>query len=362
MPKISYQNFDLEFLEAKDSYYVKVRSFHGEARYAFTLPFTWDEAQATVLAIEKSLSARSFNLDLLKRFGGGLFEAVFQKEVMAVFRSSLDLARAQGHAGLRLRLHLQDTPEFSHLPWEFLYDAAAGQFLSCNRQTPIVRYLDLPKAISPLRVPPPLRILIMVSNPVDLFVLDVDTEKAKLHEALTDLEKKGLVQISWLEQATVAELQKALRRSAFHVFHFIGHGDFDAAAQQGWLAFEDETEAGARANAEQVGAILNNHPTLRLAVLNSCKGARASLTNPFAGTAATFVQLGIPAVVAMQFAVSNDAAAQFAHVFYGALADHLPVDVAMTEARVALFSGDHQREWARRCCSCARPTARYLSM
>src|SRR3954463_10066004 len=42
--------------------------------------------------------------------------------------------------------------------------------------------------------------------------------------------------------------------------------------------------------------------SLRLAVLNSCEGARNSRTDPFAGTATTLVRQGsVPAVVAMQF-------------------------------------------------------------
>jgi len=345
MPKAGYQNFDLEFYEAGGLYHVKARSFNGEAKHQFALPFTLDDAKKTILRIEKSLADHTLNLDVVKKFGGDLFEAVFQKEVRTTFKSSLDLTRTQEGEGLRLRLHLQDVPVLSHLPWEFLYDAATNQFLCFNRQTPLVRYLDLSKAISPLQIQPPLRILVMVSSPTQLAYLNVDEEKAKLQGALGKLEKSGRVQLHWLEKATVDELQKTLRTAEFHVFHFIGHGDFDAAINQGWLAFEDELDALDQVNAEQVGAILNNHRSLRLVVLNSCKGARTALTNPFASTAATLVQLGIPAVVAMQFAISDKAAIKFADKFYDAIADGLPVDMAATEARVALFSGDHHLEW-----------------
>ena len=345
MPQTRFQNFDLELYESHGLYRAKARSRSGEASHNFPLPFTWEEAEAAILAIEKSLSGQTLDPDAIKKLGGSLFEAVFQKEVRAAFKSSLALALSEGSTGLRLRLHLQEVPALAQLPWEYLYDASANQYLSLNRQTPVVRYLDLPQATAPLRVQPPLRILVMISNPVDVLALEVDAERAKLKESLADLEKKGVVEIFWLEQATIADLQKALRRSSFHGFHFIGHGEFDATTRQGWLAFADESGALARTGADQVGAILKNHPSLRLTGLNRCTGARAARTNPFAGTAATLVQLGIPAVVAMQFAISNEAAAQCAHVFYGALADHLPVDVATTEARVALFSGPHQREW-----------------
>jgi len=345
MPNAGYQNFDLEFYEAEGLYHVKARSFNGEAKHQFALPFTLDDAKKTILKIENSLADHTLNLEVVKKFGGDLFEAVFQKEVRANFKSSLDLTRVQGGEGLRLRLHLQDVPVLSHLPWEFLYDATTNQFLCFNRQTPLVRYLDLPKAILPLQIQPPLRLLVMVSSPAQLAYLNADEEKAKLQGALGKLEKSGRVQLHWLEKATVDELQKTLRTAEFHVFHFIGHGDFDATLNQGWLAFEDEIDALDEVNAEQLGAILNNHRSLRLVVLNSCKGGRTALTNPFASTAATLVQLGIPAVVAMQFAISDKAAIKFADKFYDAIADGLPVDMAATETRVALFSGDHHLEW-----------------
>ena len=55
---------------------------------------------------------------------------------------------------------------------------------------------------------------------------------------------------------------------------------------------------------------------LRLVVLNSCEGARTTLTDPYAGVATTLVQLGVPAVVAMQFEISDRAAIVFAEELY----------------------------------------------
>jgi len=344
MAKTSYKNFDLEFFKSGNTYSVKARSLAGEGKNEFTLPFAIAQAESFVLQIERAVVGEALESDLVKKFGSDLFEAVFQAGIQAIYKSSLDLANIEGK-GLRIKLHFQDTPEFSHLPWEFLYFSSTNQFLCLNRQTPIIRYVEIPKMISPLRVKLPLRILVMVSRPTDAVHLNVAEEKAKLRQALGDLEKKKLVEILWLEQATVAELQKTLRRGDYHIFHFIGHGDFDTGSNQGWLAFEDENESLCRVNAEQLAAILANHRTLRLVVLNSCKGARNSLTAPFAGAAGTLVQQGIPAVVAMQFTISDAAAVQFAGELYAAIADGLPVDTAVTEARVTLFSSDNRIEW-----------------
>jgi len=57
------------------------------------------------------------------------------------------------------------------------------------------------------------------------------------------------------------------------------------------------------------------------------------------------VQQGIPAVIAMQFEISDRAAIIFSQEFYTALADSFPVDAALTEARLAIFSKGNETEW-----------------
>jgi hypothetical protein len=58
------------------------------------------------------------------------------------------------------------------------------------------------------------------------------------------------------------------------------------------------------------------------------------------------VRQGIPAVIAMQFEISDPAALVFSKSFYQAIADGLPIDMAMVEARVAMFAEGHEVEWA----------------
>jgi hypothetical protein len=67
---------------------------------------------------------------------------------------------------------------------------------------------------------------------------------------------------------------------------------------------------------------------------------------PFAGLAQEVVRKGIPAVVAMQFAISDDAAVTFAREYYRAIADGYPVDAAFGEARKAVYLDDNEVEWA----------------
>jgi CHAT domain-containing protein len=101
---------------------------------------------------------------------------------------------------------------------------------------------------------------------------------------------------------------------------------------------EDHCGWGRAVNGEQLGALLHEFPSLRLVVLNACEGARVGRTNPFAGMAESLVQHEVPAVIAMQFEISDEAATVFANGFYSAIATGLPADAAVAAARFTMFA------------------------
>src|SRR4029077_5893738 len=92
---------------------------------------------------------------------------------------------------LRIRLRLTDVPELADLPWEFLYDAAQNHFLTTSTETPLVRYLDLPQRVAPLRASLPLRVLVVIAGPRNLKRLDAEGEWERLQDALGDLLTAG---------------------------------------------------------------------------------------------------------------------------------------------------------------------------
>jgi hypothetical protein len=75
------------------------------------------------------------------------------------------------------------------------------------------------------------------------------------------------------------------------------------------------------------------------------RGARNSRQDPFAGVATSLIRQGIPAVVAMQFEITDEAAITFASEFYAAVADGYPVDAAVSEARKAIYAHPNDVEW-----------------
>lgn len=277
--------------------------------------------------------------------GRRLFAAVFSGEVLTALRRSLDRVD-RGRAGLRIRLHLADVPELADLPWEALYDSGRERFLALSTETPIVRYLDFPAAGAPLQAAPPLRILPVMASPRDLPALDLAAELAFLHRRLADLLDAGLIEIESQAPATVADLRAALRRRAYHILHFVGHGDVDPDSGEGFLVLEERGGRGRPIAGHAFAALLGDHPTLRLVVLNACRGATAAARNPFASVAGRLVQQAIPAVVALRTAISDAAAVAFAHEFYAALADGYAVDAALAEARKALFAEGEADAWS----------------
>jgi hypothetical protein len=279
---------------------------------------------------------------LARQFGKTLFDALISDgPVRDAYVAAKGRADADRRA-LRVTLSLSGAPDLMAVPWEFLFDAPS--FLAQSVWTPVVRFLDLPSAPRPLPVRLPLRILGMVSAPSGLPALQVERERANLERALSGLVDAGVVQIKWLP-AQMRDLQRELARGDdVHVFHFIGHGIYDDG--EGYLAFEDPKGGGPTlVTGQMLSQMLSDRRSVRLAVLNACEAALTPVNDPLAGVAPALVANGIPAVVAMQFSITDDAAVTFAEEFFAALADSDPVDAAVTEARRAIAATDDV-QWA----------------
>ena len=341
---IEYLDFDLEIgLGEGREYPVKVTaSPQGTTHSTLAFPFDDQELKLQLMnlqsAIERSVVPRrqvlSQREQAAREFGQKLFEALFSGEVGTYFDNSWDLAVSQDK-GLRVRLSVL-APELAILPWEYLYYPRQVEYLCLSRYTPLVRYLKVMIPPKPLEVQPPLRVLGMVASPSDLTLLEVEKEKKNLAEALQPLQKKDRVELKWLEGQTSQDLQNALQGGPWHIFHFIGHGGFDRDEDQGVLALVGEDGKKQELSAEELGRLLADHRTIRLVVLNACQGAQESLRDLFSSTASALVKRGLPAVLAMQYDITDRAAIRLSQQFYRALANGLPVDAALVEARKSI--------------------------
>ncbi len=68
------------------------------------------------------------------------------------------------------------------------------------------------------------------------------------------------------------------------------------------------------------------------------RGQEPSKQDPLVGMAQGLVTAGVPAVIAMQFAISDALAIAFARSLYQALADNVPLEHALSEARKTMFA------------------------
>ena len=350
MSELAYLNLDLLVEQAEPDYRIRVlASPAGESRpVSFRMPFSDLEVENFLLRIGRPRrNVRRINapqVTAIKDFGGRLFEAVFSTELhvnLAISQSRADAI----DAGLRIRLRFSDCPELSELPWEYLYEREHNRFLCLSDRTPLVRYLEVTDSVRVVPVTPPLRILVVIASPSDLEQLNSEQEWSNVTTALSGLTQRGRVEVVRLAEPTLSALQRQLRRDTYHIFHFIGHGGFDPQTQAGMLAMEDDHGRYRLVGGDDLGIMLRDHRSLRLAVLNSCEGARGDRADPFSGTAQSLVQQGIPAVVAMQFEITDDAAITFGHVLYEAIADGYPLDAATTEARKAIYADGNLTEW-----------------
>lgn len=229
----------------------------------------------------------------------------------------------------------------------------ADEFALSKSRVDVIPFkqLKIVFVIRPLMVTPPFRILVTTSSPKNVTKLDIEAEKKKLEIALTPLIALGLLQIDFTPNGTLRSVQKMLRTAEaqnkpYHVWHYIGHGAYDEDAGNSVLLFEDDKGLGNLITGFELGTLFNSYPSIRLALLNACEGARSSKEDLLSAVALSLVDRGMPAVIAMQFEISDEAAIIFSEEFYGGLVDRLPIDAALTEARRAIFLIPNQIEWA----------------
>src|SRR2546423_3886038 len=174
-------------------YHVFASTSSAEASASFELPFNELEIENFILRVSRPRGRRRVDTSAIgdaRRFGGGLFKALFRDEIHGVYRDALASARGHGR-GVRITLCLSGAPELIDVPWEYLFDDP--DFLAVSAFTPVVRYLDLPRAHRPLLVEPPLRLLGVVSSPAEYEQLDVERERENLEHALSEFIESGAV-------------------------------------------------------------------------------------------------------------------------------------------------------------------------
>lgn len=305
--------------------------------------WTLDSPRTGLLEVQREASTAVPTLSgqteqLLKRAGQRLYGYAFgDRETFQQFLHHSETYRDQ--ARLTLCLH-KDAGELWSLPWEYLHDGTS--FLGLSGKLLVSR---LPLGLRELASPQPrhpVRVLVVLAGPDNQPELDFERELKVLQTAFDEVQRAGLLQMELLEDATLSSLQERLSRTTYDVLHYAGHAAYSEAKRAGELYFEDDNGRAVAVSAETLRALLVGR-RLKLVVLSACQTAKTGGRQAFDSVATALLRESIPAVLAMQFRVSDLSAIEIGRAFYSQLAHGGSVVEAVHEARAALYHRDQER-------------------
>ncbi|MFM9592935.1 CHAT domain-containing WD40 repeat protein [Streptomyces scabiei] len=342
--------FRIKIIETDTEWFVECSSEFGEASMRVPPPCSKEEMQSELHGVEKSL-AKSYSLNIVRgasapdksvrEFGKRLSGTILQNKILLQFDRCRIEAKKQGKS-LRVLLR-PDGPQVSRIPWEYMVDPARNDYLALR--VPIVRDLRLMDPISPMPLALPLRVLGISAVPDDLPSLEAHKERELIAEALQQ-DSSEKVDVHWLPGDRWQDLSSALAGGTWHVLHCVCHGGFDREGDEGYIQLSGDDGSAMRVHARDFRLLIERSPHLRLVVLNACESAVGGSDNVFTSTAASLVEAGVPAVVAMQYEITDKAAITFASAFYEWIAEGTPVDRAVTLAREEVKVRLGSLEWA----------------
>ncbi len=220
---------------------------------------------------------------------------------------------------LHVAVRLKVPPDFDDLPWEAAYDETTERFVGEHRRSAIVRDPWRDYGLHPIVTRKAQRVRMLIIAPRGSG-LAVSTELRRLREALAPVlsliegAPSGSGPRELHENATVAEVSRALASSRWDIVHFIGHGrvnDRESAS----LRLVDENGEDAWQTQSAVSGLFND-TGVQLVVLNACATGRVSSSGGLAGLGPVLLANGIPAVVAMRHDIDDRVAIELASAFY----------------------------------------------
>ena len=269
----------------------------------------------------------------LQAFGGALFKALFPGQVRRLY----DAARSE-QASQRLNfIFTSDIDQIADQAWEFVYDPDRQTFLALEEVNFTRNVLT---AIPAERIPArggPLRILVVVAQPLGLAKLSVQEEADVIRSGFRRLLDANLAQVDLLLDATPELLHRTLEAAIepFDILHFIGHGEYREQDDCGYLVFENSEGGIQELDSSTLRQVVCRRG-IRLVCLNACETGRGGRDDFSRGVAQALVAGGVPAVIANQYPVLDVSATSFSRHFYWALAMGQSIGDAAREARVAV--------------------------
>lgn len=330
-----YVDVEVLITTAGDGYQVVLSSIAGEQQQTIALPLTQLQADVQgLITLTRTTDPTAYDVAAL--WGQTLYRAVFgqAERLMGTIRGRADISKQ----GIRFRIRTQDAA-IQALPWEYLHDGT--DFFAFDPRTPVVRYPQLAQPRPTLVAAPdelPLRLLVVLANPRELPLLNLEDEWQRLYAVLEPLEDAGLMEVECLRHATTSQFRDALSSPSkrFSLLHFVGHGHFDSDTGRGSLLLEDENGGVAPLSERSLALWVKQSGRLRAIFLNACESGTSQMTNRATGMAQQLVASGVGAVIAHQFPIQDRIGIAFAQDFYKQIVAGHPVEAAVNTARTAI--------------------------
>ncbi len=324
-------------------------------RIRLTLPDgSGSVGELDIAALENRLANLPWDWeDAGKTYGQAIFEALFPGTLSNQFSAALQASRGRG---LRFALQIDPAlPALHRLPWERLYFPQGSQWIPLAVSPAVVfsRFLQTGQPWGVALPVGPLKLLLVISSPFpagsNLYV-DVANEQQAIQAVLDHF--PGQIEMEVLAGAISAQqLSDHLAQgSGYDLLHYVGHGEWRADEQRGYLIFskqyEDGTWGPAGVLADELTRLFTSTVRLpQLITLGACESGQQSTLDAFKGVGPQLVQAGCPAVICNQEKVENAVARQFSVDFYTNLLESGCVDLAVNRARTGLL--EHQYlQWA----------------
>jgi len=325
------------------SYEVQARSSRG--RFAKEpLEFTvTQEDLAKLLNQGPCLQAEE-----IERLGQELFDSIFTGQTRVVFfGTNEDAIRRKKRLRIRIRV---EPPELARIPWEIVRPEKWSTIPALSGRTPVFREEELIDGYGSLLVNGPLRIMLVSASPADQKSLDLEGELRLIQTQLEPLREAGKVEIACLARAQRRQLEQKLLEFRPHVVHFMMHGDFSGSEQQGLLMLQDDRGKSIPIEADELTSYFEADPDseTRLVIFNACRTAVDDTVTQGRGIAASLARLNVPAIIAMQFSISDPVAIVFADELYRSLIGGQSIEVAVARARREIrdrVAKSLQQEW-----------------
>lgn len=284
------------------------------------------------------LNVVSCQRDQITEIGQQLFLGSFPGDLRTALGTALALrSRSDSDRKKRVRLRLVVPPDLRRLPWESLFDQQLLHL--CIRPDWTLCHEPAREELDLIEFPGPpddkLKLLIVVPVQTNL---DFAPECQAVKRIVDRFGAQA--QVEKIEGAvTLQALQDKLAEREWDIVHYIGHGV--AESKTGVRVFLNASATGGEAYiSESQFASRFIGSGVRLVVLSCCFGASSSSseTRSLTGLGPLLLRAGVPAVVAMRYAVSDRAATEFSSKFYDSLLnkDLGQIDCAVQAGRLAL--------------------------